>query len=524
MKNDFILILGAGLMQKPAIQAGKELGYKIALVDGNPKAFCVSLADIFSPIDLKDKDSILDFAKKLNTEHNLKAVFTAGTDFSSVVSYVAENLGLPAHSYEAACKASNKIQMRKSFEKAKVPSPKFIEIDAKFLENPDLQGLDFPLVVKPVDNMGARGCRMIRFESELKENAKIAIEYSRTKKAILEEYMEGMEFSIDALVFDNSVTITGFADRHIFYPPYFIEMGHTMPSVYSPTSNQWKELAKTFVAGINALGLTHGVAKADIKLTPKGPMIGEIAARLSGGYMSGWTYPYSSKINLTKQALLLALNEKPEEVLENREKTEIENLYNLPSKEVSAERAWISIPGKIEKIIDLSESENQNIKDVFPRTQVGDVVNFPLNNVEKCGNVISNNKDYKIATSSAEEKIANLILCLEKNNSETLAFLQGDLETDFPPSAFSLPKDVYNEVKNLPLILENLEIPECLLPYAENLKDYNHRTIKQTLDIFKKITKFDINQKINFADSKINFWQTLIRGGIQGILYLYEKN
>ena len=229
------------------------------------------------------------------------------------------------------------------------------------------------------------------------------------------------------------------------------------------------------------------------------------------------------KGELTKQALLLALNEKPEEVLENREKTGIENVYNLPSKEVSAERAWISIPGKIEKIIDLSESENQNIKDIFPRTQVGNVVNFPLNNVEKCGNVISNHKDYKIATSSAEEKISNLILCLEKNNSETLAFLQDDLETDFPPSAFSLPKDVYNEVKNLPQILENLEIPQCLLPYAENLKDYNHRTIKQTLDIFKKITKFDINQKINFADFKINFWHGLVRGGLQGILYLYEN-
>ena len=116
-----------------------------------------------------------------------------------------------------------------------------------------------------------------------------------------------------------------------------------------------------------------------------------------------------------------------------------------------------------------------------------------------------------------------LSLCLEKNNSETLAFLQDDLETDFPPSAFSLPKDVYNEVKKLPLILENLEIPQCLLPYAENLKDYNHRTIKQTLDIFKKITKFDINQKINFADFKINFWHGLLRGGLQGILYLYEN-
>ena len=126
MKNDFILILGAGLMQKPAIEAGKELGYKIALVDGNKNAMCVPLADIFSPIDLKDKDAILDFAKEIKKTYNLKAVFTAGTDFSAVVSFVAENLGLPSHSFQAACNASNKIIMRQCFEKAGVPSPKFI--------------------------------------------------------------------------------------------------------------------------------------------------------------------------------------------------------------------------------------------------------------------------------------------------------------------------------------------------------------------------------------------------------------
>ena len=75
MKENYILILGAGLMQKPAIQSGKDLGYKIALVDGNPNALCVPMADIFSPIDLKDKEAILAFAQKLNQDHNLKAVF-----------------------------------------------------------------------------------------------------------------------------------------------------------------------------------------------------------------------------------------------------------------------------------------------------------------------------------------------------------------------------------------------------------------------------------------------------------------
>ena len=63
----------------------------------------------------------------------------------------------------------------------------------------------------------------------------------------MEEYMEGPEFSIDALVYDGTMTITGFADRHIFFPPYFIEMGHTMPTRISKDKyNEYSfNLAKT---------------------------------------------------------------------------------------------------------------------------------------------------------------------------------------------------------------------------------------------------------------------------------------
>ena len=74
------------------------------------------------------------------------------------------------------------------------------------------------------------------------------------------------------------------------------------------------------------------------------------------------------------------------------------------------------------------------------------------------------------------------------------------------------------------MIQENLEIPEFLKPYLETVKDYNHRTIKESLDFFEKITKTDINTKIDFSDFKINFWHGLIRGGLQGILYLYENS
>ena len=75
MSEKTILILGAGLMQKPAFLAAKELGFKTAAVDGNPDALCASLADFFKPVDLKDKDGILAFARELIKSQNLCAIF-----------------------------------------------------------------------------------------------------------------------------------------------------------------------------------------------------------------------------------------------------------------------------------------------------------------------------------------------------------------------------------------------------------------------------------------------------------------
>ena len=87
----------------------------------------------------------------------------------------------------------------------------------------------------------------------------MSVRYSRTGRAIAEEYMEGPEFSIDAFVFDGELTVTGFADRHIFFPPYFIEMGHTIPSCADDKSRL--ALFKAFADGVRSLGLSYGQAK-----------------------------------------------------------------------------------------------------------------------------------------------------------------------------------------------------------------------------------------------------------------------
>ena len=560
-----ILVLGAGLMQKPAILSAKEEGFTVHVIDADPKAVAIPYADTFRQIDLKDKDGILAYAKELQTsEGGLSAVFTAGTDFSASVSYVCEKLGLPAHSYQAAVNASVKTVMRQCFADAGVPSPAFVQVSAEDLNNWKPQNvighcepqtsprhcepqakqptmkkvlakMSFPLVVKPVDNMGARGCRMVRSEEEFLPAVEVAVKCSRTGNAIVEEYMEGPEYSIDALVYNGTFTVTGFAIRHIKYPPYFIEVGHTMPALLDQKTHD--ELISVFALGAKALGLTCGAAKADIKYTSKGPMIGEIAGRLSGGYMSGWTYPYASDLNLTKQGILIAAGQEPKELISRRKPIDYTpselcknaekpyELFEVPCLRTSAERAWMSIPGTVKYIENIKDYSDRAVFDVLPRATVGigSRVDFPRNNVEKCGNIIAVSHSREAAIAVAQDAVSDVFITLEAENPETEKFLSGLEEADekaFPPAAFGkLNPEEESKIKGRIEAGQKLSesIPE-VLQSAEYISktDWNYNTIKTTVE------KFDILRPNHPALDAKRFWTALLRGGIQAAVYVSD--
>ncbi len=512
-----ILLLGGGLMQKPCITAARELNLHITLVDGNPDALCVPLADTFYPIDLKDTESLVELAKKMKASDGIDGVFTAGTDFSASVAKVAEELSLPGHSFQAAVNASNKTKMRECFKKAGVPSPDFVAVTTENCDAFVSENNTFPLVVKPVDNMGGRGCKLVFNPEELRAAVKDAVCFSRTKTAIVEDYMEGKEFSVDAIVYNGNITITGFADRHVFYPPYFIEMGHTMPSDISDSERT--QIIEVFKQGIKALGLTCGAAKGDMKLTKKGPMIGEIAARLSGGYMSGWTYPYASGVFLTKQLMRIAVGLEPD-FSEYKQKFPA---YSIECKNCSSERAYVSIPGKVKQIYGIENAKKiRHVMNVFERAKENTVTVFPTNNVEKCGNIISKAKTRKKALKATEKACAGISIRLYEDNVETEKFLTGSLDLNYPPSAYSLSEQEFEKLcspeMNEYCYSNKIQLPSELVKLLKGQKDYNGKTVALALKQFHKITK---NEKPVQLQMK-NFMRCFIRGGLQGILYYYD--
>ena len=537
-----VFMLGAGFMQGVAIRAARELGCTVVAADGNPSAICAAEADEFVCIDLKDTARLIDYARYLQRKGGLDAVFTAATDFSAAVAAIASACGLRGHTLEAALNATDKVRMRECFRQAGVPSPAFIELTAADLAAP-ANALErrlgklaehFPLVVKPVDNMGARGCSLVRDVAGLQEAAVSALRYSRSGRVIVEEYIEGSEFSIEGLVFGGRLYITALADRHIFFPPYFIEMGHTIPS--GCPQEIADEVIPVFERGVHALGLTDGAVKGDILVRNGKAFVGEIAARLSGGYMSGWTVPYSCGLDITAAALTLALGDLP------RLHTCGKDSFIIPLKQncqfVSAERAWISIPGQVASVSGLEAARAVSfVKDVFPRAGAGDTVVFPQNNVEKCGNVLSAAPSRREAVQASETACRKIVLRLIPHVAETDVFLAGlhspAEQQAFPPNFVQFTGPLIGN-GSFDRLLDDVAykekdgfmLPDFLAAAFDSVRDLQGRTLSellhQALEVEPGLASILCASDSSDRQRKNGYWRALIRGGLQGLLYRYD--
>lgn len=389
-----IMVIGGGLLQLPVIIQAKKMGLQVIVTDYNPEAIGMKDADIPIVMSTRDVEGSVRVARIQNQVTPIFAVLTVGTDASMTVAAVASALNLPGIKFDDAEAATNKIKMRQRFLDHGVPSPPFMPVWSLKEAKEAFRKLKAPLVIKPADNMGARGVIRVDDRNELPDAFRFAKNASPSGELIIEEFMEGPELSIDSIIYNNEITITGVADRIIEYPPYFIETGHNMPS--SKTPDLVIDACRVMRQGIEALGINIGAAKGDIKLTPDGPMIGELAARLSGGFMSAYTYPLHSGVNLMRAVIEVALGQEPG------------NLEPVQDR-VAVERAIFAKPGIVNRITGLEEAlAVPGIEEIFLNVQSGDRVVEPRSNVDKAGHIIASGDTLDEAEEAVQECMGRL--------------------------------------------------------------------------------------------------------------------
>ncbi len=370
-----LLLVGAGVMQVPAIRLARELGLTTVVTDYNVDAVGMRLADHPLVMSTRDIEGTVRVAKQFARRHRIDGVITVGTDASMTVAAVAQALGLPGITYEAAERATNKLKMRRRLREAGVPCPEFRAAWTLADARAAFRDLGFPAVIKPADNMGARGVQKVSGTDEVDAAFRHAKSCSTSGEVIVEQFMAGPELSIDALVWEGEPVLWGVADRIIDLPPYFIELGHTLPSVL-PAAQQ-AEACRVMADAIRALGITTGAAKGDIKVTPGGIMVGEVAARLSGGFMSGYTYPLATGISIIHGAISIALGDDPRP-------------FPAPATRTALERAIIPAPGHIVSISGVEEARQvPGVREIFLTCHEGMTLPPPTCNLDKAGHIIT---------------------------------------------------------------------------------------------------------------------------------------
>jgi len=379
----YVLVVGAGFLQVPAIKKVRERGFYVMAVDKDPEAPGFEYADLCAQIDIYDYESMVNWVRIVG--QNIVGVMTMATDCSYSVARVAAEFGLPGIPPDSALTSVDKGRFRKALKNAGIFVPDFTV--ARDMASALAGHVEFPLVVKPVDNMGSRGVRKVCSASELEEVAFKAFSLSRSSTIILESFLEGPEYSLDACMIDGKCYPLGFADRIIEYAPFFVETGYTMPSSMNETERQ--SLTFLLERAARGIGVFSGIVKGDLKITDDGPVLLEMAVRLSGNRMSSDAIPLSCGIDAVGLALDFALGcAKPPPL------ALLEKGY--------AYRALLPKPGRVEKILGVSEAcMLEGIVDVVMHIREGDIKKAFTCSADSIGYVISHGKTRKIAEKRA---------------------------------------------------------------------------------------------------------------------------
>jgi biotin carboxylase len=192
------IVLGGTNPHKALIENLKTRGYYTILLDYHENPPAKEVADSHIKESTLDQEKVLAVARQKNAE----LVISTCVDQANVTAcYVGEKLGLPIpYSYKTAFDISDKATMKELMKHGNIPTSNFICLRDN--KKPDISELRFPMVVKPSDSGGSKGVRRANVKSELERYLAEALNVSRSKKAIIEEFVEGDEIGIDCFVED----------------------------------------------------------------------------------------------------------------------------------------------------------------------------------------------------------------------------------------------------------------------------------------------------------------------------------
>lgn len=301
-----LAIMGASYLQVPLIKKAQDMGIETHVFAWAAGDVGESIADYFHPISIVEKDAILDKCRQIGID----GVCSIASDLAAVtVNYVAHHMGLTGNSLECAFQSTNKNAMRRCFAAHGDPSPKSILVRSG-QEALELK-LDYPVIVKPVDRSGSRGITKLYTPDGLSEAVERAIEHGFDKGALVEEFAEGKEYSIECISWQGKHTFLAATLKYTTGAPHFIETGHLEPAPLS--DEKLEEVRQVVFHALDSLGIRNGASHSELKISDEGKIaIIEIGGRMGGDCIGSDLVRLSTGVDFVKAVIEVALGKEPD--------------------------------------------------------------------------------------------------------------------------------------------------------------------------------------------------------------------
>lgn len=305
-KKENLIIIGANEFQNPLILSAKAMGYATHVFAWQSGDLGERSADYFYPISIVETDRILNICRMLSPV----GVVSIGSDLAAItVNYIAEKLGLTGNGMVSAMAATNKHLMRLAFEKAGLPSCKSRLVSSP--EEAEALELDYPVIVKPTDRSGSRGVFKVTEPSQLARAIEKARSHSFEKKALVEEFAPGREYSIEYVSWQGEHHFLACTEKFTTGAPLFVETGHLQPPLHMDAGllSRIRELVPRV---LDCLGIRFGASHTELKIDDSGSIrIIECGGRMGGDCIGSDLVYISRGVDFVRACIDVACGREP---------------------------------------------------------------------------------------------------------------------------------------------------------------------------------------------------------------------
>jgi biotin carboxylase len=242
---------------------------------------------------------------------------------------------------------TDKTKFKKLCKKFGVPVIEEYVLPNNFT-NKDLDEIEFPILLKPVDNSGGRGISICHNKRDFSEAFVRALSFSESGEVIIERYVEGEEVTIFYIMQDGEIYLSAIADRYTNNSQKGViplPVGYIFPSKY--LKDYQNDLNEKVINMLKSIGVRDGMIFIQSFVENGKFKFYDPGFRLTGS-LEYYILNEICGFNPVKMLVKFALSGKMAD-------KNIRNLVNPNFKEYGCNITFLVKPGTINKIIGLEK-------------------------------------------------------------------------------------------------------------------------------------------------------------------------